>query len=68
MSALEVVAKTRKRCRVCQQMIEVGEPAILTDDRYMADAIQWHGRKYRRGAWHLWHPVCQAKRLAEVVQ
>lgn len=58
--ASTVTAKTRKRCPWCKQIIEVGEAAVLTDDRYMDSKIQWFGRTYRRGAWHLWHSDCHA--------
>ena len=53
-----LVAKTRKRCPRCRSMIEVGETAVLTDDRYQSERIQDFGRRYPRGAWHLWHPDC----------
>jgi hypothetical protein len=54
----EVAAKTRKRCPHCKRMVEAGERAVLTDDRYTSSRIQDFGRGYRRGAWHLWHPHC----------
>jgi hypothetical protein len=57
---ITVTAKTRKRCPACKQMIEVGESAVLTDDRYMDSRVQWFGRQYARGAWHLWHSACHA--------
>lgn len=63
---MKVIACTRKRCRVCMKMVEVGDEAILTDDRYLADAIQWHGRRYPRGAWHLTHPDCFERAQADV--
>lgn len=53
-----VRAKTRKRCPFCHKMVEVGESATLTDDRYRSERIQDFGRQYARGAWHLWHPEC----------
>ncbi len=63
-----VTAKTRKRCPHCREMIEVGASAVLTDDRYMEARIQWHGRKFQRGAWHLWHPDChKAARGADLL-
>jgi hypothetical protein len=43
---------------MCKQMIEVGDSAVLTDDRYRDSKVQWFGRSYKRGAWHLWHPAC----------
>lgn len=55
---VRVVAKARKRCPDCWRMIERGEEAILTDDRHLVAAVQWHGRRYVRGAWHLRHPAC----------
>lgn len=53
-----VRAKARKRCPHCGRMVEVGERAVLTDDRHMAHQPNWMGRTYQRGAWHLWHPAC----------
>jgi hypothetical protein len=58
-TAREVTAKTRKQCPGCKQMIEVGERAVLTDDRYSSCRVQDFGRSYPRGAWHLWHPACR---------
>lgn len=63
-----VTAKTRKRCPHCNRMIELGEAATLTDDRWTKDGIsQNHGNAaYRatRGAWHLYHPACHAAFMA----
>lgn len=60
-AVLSVVAKTRKKCHGCGKMVERGENAVLTDDRYadyhvgrMSGAM----RSVVRGAWHLWHPAC----------
>jgi hypothetical protein len=63
--AVVVVARKRKRCPGCRSMIEVGETAVLTDDRYMDAQIQWHGRRYQRGAWHSWHPACHDRERGE---
>ncbi len=62
--AATVAAKKRKRCVGCGKMVEVGEQAVLTDDRYAADRISQNhgGAQYnaRLGSWHLWHPACHA--------
>jgi|SRR5687767_2820808 len=58
----QVTAKARKRCPHCRKLIEAGEQAILTDDRYMTSKVQWFGREYQRGAWHIWHPDCWTER------
>jgi len=46
-------------------MVEVGETAVLTDDRYQSDRIQDFGRRYPRGAWHLWHLDCHQQTRKE---
>lgn len=57
-----VTAKTRKRCPMCNKMVEVGQDAVLTDDRWTHDGVSRNhgGAMYRatRGAWHLYHLVC----------
>ena len=58
-----VAAKTRKRCPQCHKMVEVGEDAVLRDNRYQqsgAGATPWIGNRqtYTRGAWNLYHPAC----------
>lgn len=59
--AREVVTRSRKRCRVCRKMVEVGDRAILTDDRF-ADAhigrTSGAMTTVVRGAWHLTHVEC----------
>lgn len=58
----EVTAMTRKRCPDCGQMVEVGEAAVLRDERSQATSgrTPWIGNRqsYTRGAWHLYHPAC----------
>lgn len=64
-----VTAKTRKRCPQCSRMVEVGESAVISDDRSLESCHTFRtpGMKpFRRGAWHLWHPACRAERLALV--
>jgi hypothetical protein len=59
---MTVVAKTRKRCPQCAKMVEKGDTALLTDDRFTSTAHMWRtGGEMRvtRGAWHLWHPKCR---------
>lgn len=60
-----VQAKKRKRCPWCKRMIEVGEAAILTDDRFQREAYMHHTggtMTVTRGAWHLLHEKCHADR------
>lgn len=62
---ITVTAKTRKRCMICNRMIEVGEPAVLTDDRETVSQLSRNAgnHQYRavRGAFHLWHAECRAR-------
>ena len=58
--SITVTAKTRKRCKACSRMVEVGEEAVLTDDRFMFQREWVYSRSYKRGAFHLWHPECHA--------
>jgi len=47
-------------------MVEIGDRAVLTDDRSLDTKTQWFGRKFMRGAWHLYHVACHADFSAEV--
>lgn len=58
----KVRAQSRKRCPRCFKMVEVGDCAILTDDRTVTVDVPWFGRFEERGSWHLWHPACHAQR------
>lgn len=62
--ASQVTATTRKRCPGCFRMVEVGDTAVLRDERHQATSgrTPWIGNRqsYTRGAWHLYHPECFA--------
>ena len=65
-----VTAKSRKRCPHCNGMVEVGESAVLSDDRWTKDGVSQNhgGAQYSapRGAWHLYHPECHEAFAAAV--
>lgn len=62
MSYATTTARTRKRCPQCGKMVEIGDTCVAVDGRHMVSKVNWFGRSYRRGAWHLWHPACIEER------
>lgn len=66
-----VRATTRKRCQQCNKMVDIGDEAVLTDDRVQEVKISMNSAKPYKittGAWHLWHPKCHEARLADVAR